>query len=432
MEFKLKTLTPIWTGGVEGKCDRLHETGIIGSLRWWYEALVRGLGGYACDPTSDERCQLNQEKFHKAIKRGKTVQEALDEQICPACQLFGCTGWGRKFRFHVDPLNQSYAPFVIAKPDGSQKPTFLGYYDKSGKEYEKNGGLIGEYRLTLLAQNDNQLNLIKLLLKLAANWGIGAGVQKGFGIVHIEDDIQFSNIKIPLSQNQTPMASYNLSLPRIDQFFFYKIPFDNAFITQIKDIIGRNIYKTVKDLREGKSLNNIFSDYAYVPTAPWVRRSIRRLFKHDVLRHFIMGFVKGSLKPLHLSCWRHSIVKDRKNENRYYCTECGEGNIKEKDILEKIGSKIFVSHIYNKNAFIEGKEPRWEMKIWGWIPDLPEKIEYERDDVKTTLKNNLNKEEFWKSCFNISSNPVIIDHIWEKWDINPQLLLEDGGEFYGQ
>jgi len=57
VEIKLKTLTPIWTGGADGKCDRLHETGIIGSLRWWYEVLVRGLGGYACDPTSDNRCE---------------------------------------------------------------------------------------------------------------------------------------------------------------------------------------------------------------------------------------------------------------------------------------------------------------------------------------------------------------------------------------
>ena len=33
--LELTTLTPIWTGGVEtGKMDRIHETGIIGSLRW--------------------------------------------------------------------------------------------------------------------------------------------------------------------------------------------------------------------------------------------------------------------------------------------------------------------------------------------------------------------------------------------------------------
>ena len=32
-EITLKTLTPLWTGGVDCRSDRLHETGIIGSLR---------------------------------------------------------------------------------------------------------------------------------------------------------------------------------------------------------------------------------------------------------------------------------------------------------------------------------------------------------------------------------------------------------------
>ncbi|HED03264.1 MAG TPA: type III-B CRISPR module RAMP protein Cmr1 [Candidatus Fraserbacteria bacterium] len=80
MEIKLKTLTPLWTGGADQTCDRVHETGIIGSLRWWYEALVRGLGGSACDPT-DSKCQ--------------------DREHCVACELFGCTGSKRKFRLEV-------------------------------------------------------------------------------------------------------------------------------------------------------------------------------------------------------------------------------------------------------------------------------------------------------------------------------------------
>jgi CRISPR-associated protein Cmr1 len=83
MEIQLKTLTPLWTGGVDQTSDRLHETGLLGSLRWWYEALVRGLGGYACDPTSEDRCP---------DKKG---------QHCVVCELFGCTGWGRKFRLQV-------------------------------------------------------------------------------------------------------------------------------------------------------------------------------------------------------------------------------------------------------------------------------------------------------------------------------------------
>ena len=100
-EIKIRTLTPLWTGDVDRECKSIKETGIIGSLRWWYEALVRGLGGYACDPTSDRKCELKQDKFNEAIKSGKSIQGALDEQICPACQLFGCTGWSRKFRVEI-------------------------------------------------------------------------------------------------------------------------------------------------------------------------------------------------------------------------------------------------------------------------------------------------------------------------------------------
>ncbi len=81
LTIQLKTLTPLWTGGVDQTCDRLHETGLIGSLRWWYEALVRGLGGYACDPTDNSSCR--------------------DADHCAACELFGCTGWSRKFCLRV-------------------------------------------------------------------------------------------------------------------------------------------------------------------------------------------------------------------------------------------------------------------------------------------------------------------------------------------
>ena len=56
----------------------------MGSLRWWFEVLVRGLGGSACDPThKDVRCP---------VPNGRH---------CVVCELFGCTGWARKFRLMV-------------------------------------------------------------------------------------------------------------------------------------------------------------------------------------------------------------------------------------------------------------------------------------------------------------------------------------------
>ena len=81
---KIKPRTPIWTGDANKNCKHLRETGILGSLRWWYEAVVRGLGGTACDPTNS-RCE------------GK--------KHCDACELFGCTGWARKFKLVIEKDN---------------------------------------------------------------------------------------------------------------------------------------------------------------------------------------------------------------------------------------------------------------------------------------------------------------------------------------
>ena len=76
----MRTLTPLWTGGLDGAMDRIHETALIGSLRWWYEAIVRGLGGEACDPTGDDRCPDHQGRY------------------CDVCAVFGATGLQRAFR----------------------------------------------------------------------------------------------------------------------------------------------------------------------------------------------------------------------------------------------------------------------------------------------------------------------------------------------
>jgi len=110
MEFKLKALSDIWTGGVEGDKTKLHLTGIKGSIRWWYEALIRGLHGYACDPSSGNGCKLNLIEFKKHVGDGKDerkVLEALNLQICPACQMFGCTNWGSKFILRIENNHKS-------------------------------------------------------------------------------------------------------------------------------------------------------------------------------------------------------------------------------------------------------------------------------------------------------------------------------------
>ena len=78
--YQFRALTDLWTGDLKGEQNRLITTGLLGSIRWWFEVLVRGLGGNACDPT-DTQCE--------------------NRNHCVVCELFGCTGWARKFRFEV-------------------------------------------------------------------------------------------------------------------------------------------------------------------------------------------------------------------------------------------------------------------------------------------------------------------------------------------
>ena len=59
---RIKTLTPIWTGDVEGKCELLQPLGIMGSLRWWTEVILRGMDKFACDPTNNEKCPAGNKK----------------------------------------------------------------------------------------------------------------------------------------------------------------------------------------------------------------------------------------------------------------------------------------------------------------------------------------------------------------------------------
>jgi CRISPR-associated protein Cmr1 len=80
VDFHFQARTDLWTGDAEQHEKRLINTGLLGSIRWWFEVLVRGLGGAACDPTKTQ---------------------CSDKKHCAVCELFGCTGWTRKFRFEV-------------------------------------------------------------------------------------------------------------------------------------------------------------------------------------------------------------------------------------------------------------------------------------------------------------------------------------------
>jgi len=129
--YEFKALTSLWTGDIDGKPDRLITTGLLGSIRWWFEVLVRGLGGGACDPIQ---------------------HDCVDRDHCVVCELFGCTGWARKFRFDVLDTNGRPRKAQITK-DTSFKLRFTPLRSICDKEWA----------------------LLDLTLRLIANYGALGG-----------------------------------------------------------------------------------------------------------------------------------------------------------------------------------------------------------------------------------------------------------------
>jgi len=196
----LETLTPLWTGDVAGKCDRVHETGIIGSLRWWYEALVRGLGDRACDPT-DTTCEYKPNKSNNGL--------------CDACHVFGTTGWQRRFRLiiedHTEPLWSPPTQMLNVRPPGRRR----GWYLPPGR--------VGQIRLRLTGDSSVLVKMVTLL-RFLERWGaIGAKPQLGYGLFRIVE-IKGEPREPGGWKMQEPLPSHT-SLPDLRHLAFFRFRF---------------------------------------------------------------------------------------------------------------------------------------------------------------------------------------------------------------
>jgi len=222
----LKTLTPLWTGGVDQTCDRLHETGLLGSLRWWYEALVRGLGGSACDPTSEDpkvRCEFDTKAYEQAKKGGKPESEAINaglHTVCPVCYLFGTTGWARLFQLRAVevPTTPLHFRTTLRMNQGWLKRVFSG----ENQSIDSLTVPYGELHFEFIPRRDHAdyaKGQLALILRLASEYGgIGARLQHGFGQFVFPSELNGISLESGLAQLKAKIQEGILrsSDPRVD------------------------------------------------------------------------------------------------------------------------------------------------------------------------------------------------------------------------
>jgi CRISPR-associated protein, Cmr1 family len=215
LELTLTTLTPLWTGGVDGTTDRLHESGLIGSLRWWHEAIVRGLGGEACDPSRGE-CTFNAEKYQQS-SASVLSQRLRDAGLCDACQLFGATGWRRRFRLTVvddqtQPIWAGLQPLNIRPPDRAR-----GWFLPPGR--------MGTFTVRMTGDPEAVQRIAALLIFLE-QWGsLGAKPQLGYGAFRIDNREDVLAVAKQANWNTISVSQSASADPDLRQFLFFRFDF---------------------------------------------------------------------------------------------------------------------------------------------------------------------------------------------------------------
>ena len=359
MGIHLRTLTPLWTGGVDQTCDRLHETGLIGSLRWWYEALVRGLGGYACDPTSEDRCEYDPKK-----------PDPPEKQLCAACYLFGCTGWARKFRLNVSSEGQKWLeknPQDFLIPSGRIHQTKKSD-NRAGGWFVFSESRVGEIVLEFTPLRDADLRPIHTILALISRRAsLGPKGASGYGVIDakgLEADLSWINE----FGNKSPAR--NNILPDFRDFFFAKIQFhapteDPKWWQQINGIQqayeGKlNDDTSPRPLRKASTeLDQMFQG-GILPIAPAIRNWLRYKW-HSGLSPAETHFVFGEAQAVCPHCYQPGFRQDNKHREKNWCPHCKKSFKKDEEV-PTTAAKICISYAYRL------QNNQWEFRIWGWLP----------------------------------------------------------------
>lgn len=294
--FKLKALTDIWTGGIDkGKADKLYLTGIRGSLRWWYEVLIRGLGKYACDPNDkDFRCSLNipiEDK--RKIKNGEyKLEDYVKTEICPVCYLFGCTGWGGKLIIRIKDEH------------GRIKNDYL----KAGTKFTLE--IIEKKKL-----EEQEILLLQMTLKLIIDYGAigGKTVLKPADKNTPEKNIKFHHLDFGLiervKENNINLSNvpdpedkiYSNNKPKIDEYL-KKFNINRNNESEWPNL--RNFWFVIGDYIDRTSLNKIVS------------RDINNPQNYTTNATPLQKWLGGEIRKSKKIFSFHGFVADSKNPNK--------------------------------------------------------------------------------------------------------------------
>lgn len=349
-KVEIKLLTPLWTGDASSSGKRVLETGILGSLRWWYEAILRGLGFHICDP-GRRACLYNE--------KGKLAS------ICPACQLFGCTGYSRRFRLAISEGNSGNTgeqlEIKLSNPGSSEHRGWRIPVEKSAEPLRlsllpmRHGGL-GEVERTSLHYT----------LRLIERYGaLGAKTSQGQGVIRVKDwgdelpvfvdfdkwyDVLDKKERLKQepeahasdTENDTPKKA--ISLPDIRNLIGATIILEDAKLTPVEIWPKLGLTANTANYRRWSPEGTT----NWLPSAPAVRAQLRQWLRDP------NNFLQYNEETLAIE--RHRIMGTTN-------LPWGDPYPKSNSQVRPKGSDVFVTHLYKDSC-----NHQWTMRIFGFIP----------------------------------------------------------------
>ena len=338
--IRFQTLTPLWTGDVRRNSKVPRETGVIGSMRWWYEGIVRAAGGYACNPIKEDGCQFNPKD-----------ERPPQQQLCPACYLFGCTGWQRRFHLEVDGLEEHRVFFMASSEVFGASRNWLERIfgvEKIARDGRKSYSLVpirslwgNKARLRIIPLDDDghgTLARLSFLLRTMARWGaLGAKSQHGFGQVQIRSPLTLAKQGLELVECDTDTSDRRGNTSEnafhLDHFFslHFRLPNSSRYYDCLQKI--------------GKPQAGFNYIEHYFPCAFDIRYKSQSI---DVNTNTGINF---GLRPSLRDLWGRNVTD----------VLMGRSGQDVKD-EQRSASRICVSHPFRHCE-------KWNLKIWGHVPD---------------------------------------------------------------
>ncbi len=235
MDLDLTPLTPIWTGDAEGISATLRITGLMGSLRWWFEGIVRALGYYACDPT----CSPTEQGYYNACQYDPDPKKNPFHGLCPACWLFGTTGWARRFRLSGSGLHASEWCIIAAPEVARLHDNWLRRVYKPGSKVLWGDALKLQFtrhftRIRVPGDVDLDSIFCGLLNVISRFSALAAKPQNGWGIVEWRERPQFDRTALSRFINAFPGDSRDTTgmfNVKETAFFEFSIPNPGRYAT---------------------------------------------------------------------------------------------------------------------------------------------------------------------------------------------------------